>query len=212
MIEIISHRGLWNDQISKNSIESFQKSFQSGFGTETDIRDHCGKIVISHDMPGYSKKHIYFETFLQLYKQSNLEVTLALNVKSDGLCEAVKSSLKSFQIENYFLFDMSVPDQLQYLNCNLNTYSRLSEHEKNPVFYDSINGIWLDAFETIWYNEEIIRKNITQNKKVCVVSSELHKRNHIELWEFLKLSQLHTLSGIILCTDLPIQAKHYFYE
>ena len=80
----------------------------------------------------------------------------------------------------------------------------------NDFNLNDIKKIYVYEPQRNMYN--LLLKNITQNKKVCVVSSELHKRNHIELWEFLKLSQLHTLSGIILCTDLPIQAKHYFYE
>lgn len=39
---ILSHRGLWRHYHEKNSFEAFKKSFSSGFGIETDLRDYRG--------------------------------------------------------------------------------------------------------------------------------------------------------------------------
>ena len=48
---IISHRGYWIQPAEKNTEEAFSRSFERGMGTETDVRDHRGELVISHDMP-----------------------------------------------------------------------------------------------------------------------------------------------------------------
>ena len=39
---------------------------------------------------------------------------LALNIKSDGISEILKKTLKKYSIKNYFVFDMSVPELIQY--------------------------------------------------------------------------------------------------
>ena len=49
-MEILSHRGYWKNEGEKNTKIAFERSFQLGFGTETDIRDYKGELVISHDI------------------------------------------------------------------------------------------------------------------------------------------------------------------
>lgn len=48
-MKILCHRGYWRDKFHKNSAEAFKRSFDSGYGTETDFRDLDGTLVISHD-------------------------------------------------------------------------------------------------------------------------------------------------------------------
>ena len=50
-MQILSHRGLWHSSMERNTKDAFVRSFDAGLGTETDLRDICGKIVVSHDMP-----------------------------------------------------------------------------------------------------------------------------------------------------------------
>ena len=69
-----------------------------------------------------------------------------------------------FRIENYFVFDMSVPDTKSYIDLHMQTYSRQSEFEQEPVFYNEVNGIWLDSFETEWYTPELIQAHLNLKK------------------------------------------------
>ena len=81
-MRIISHRGYWKTPSEKNTINAFQRSFDLGFGTETDIRDLAGEIVVSHDLP--KGDEIRLEKFLALvssYENAH-SLTLALNIKS----------------------------------------------------------------------------------------------------------------------------------
>ena len=135
---------------------------------------------------------------------------LALNVKSDGLQKLLKSILDRFKISNYFVFDMSIPDTIGYYNEGIRFFSRQSEYEPIPVFYDKCKGIWLDSFESIWYNEELILDHLNNNKQVALVSPELHKRDYNEFWNMLKDNKIHQLKGVILCTDFPEKAKNFF--
>lgn len=208
-MNIISHRGFWKTQEEKNKQISFERSFELGFGTETDVRDYMGQIVISHDIPDESSLHL--DDFFKIFNRySNPSLLLALNIKSDGLQTKLHEKLIKFGINNYFVFDMSIPDTIGYLKKGINTFSRQSEHEPIPVFFDQCQGIWLDAFETRWFNDEIIINHIQKGKKVVIVSSELHKRNHLELWEYLKKNNIHQLENVSLCTDFPHDATKFF--
>ena len=181
-MEIISHRGYWNSLILKNSKESFENSFKHGFGIETDLRDLDGQIIISHDMPLRSQSLITFEELLLLrlkFLDNNKKLPLALNIKSDGLQNSVIEILKKFNIDDYFFFDMSIPDHSGYLIRQTNTFTRHSEYEKVPAFYNKSIGVWLDAFESLWYDQAIIENHLSANKKISIVSFELHKRNQI---------------------------------
>ena len=207
-MEIISHRGYWKDVEEKNLTVAFKRSFDFNFGTETDLRDFNGDIVISHDIP--DKYAISLAKFFEIYNTNGQSTTLALNVKSDGLQKLLKATLDHFKISNYFVFDMSIPDTICYYNEGINFFSRQSEYETIPVFYDKCKGIWLDSFEGIWYNEELILDHLNNNKQVALVSPELHKRDYNEFWNMLKDNKIHLIKGVVLCTDLPEKAKEYF--
>lgn len=206
---IISHRGYWKAQEEKNKQVSFHRSFKLGYGTETDIRDYNGQLVISHDIP--DENSLKIDDFFKIYNTySGSNLTLALNIKSDGLQVKLKEKLIEFEIENYFVFDMSVPDTLGYLRNNLITFTRHSEYEPIPAFVEESKGIWLDSFESTWYDEQVLLNHLQRGKDVAIVSPELHKRNHLELWTYLKNNNYHESDNIILCTDLPEDATEFF--
>lgn len=210
-MEIISHRGYWKHANEKNTLEAFERSFSLGFGTETDVRDYKGKLVISHDMA--DAESIRLEDFLSVYNDKALaHPTLALNIKSDGLQEAIKKSLIDYNITNYFFFDMSIPDTLGYYKKDMNVFLRESEYEQpSDSLVMKSEGVWLDAFEKdLWYNAELIKTHVDNNKMVAIVSSELHHRDPNDLWLFLKTNNLHSHERIILCTDIPEDAHSFF--
>jgi glycerophosphoryl diester phosphodiesterase len=207
-MEIISHRGYWFKNSEKNSDLAFRRSFSLSFGTETDIRDFDGELVISHDVA--NKNCITIEKFFEIYKSIEIQPSLALNIKSDGLQNLLKKSLKQNNINNYFVFDMSIPDTIMYLKEGMNVFIRQSEHELGTSFYESATGIWLDAFDGVWYSEELVKKHLNNGKKVAIVSSELHNREYLKHWTLLKSWNIINDDNLILCTDLPEKAIKFF--
>ena len=145
-----------------------------------------------------------------LYNSINNSLDLALNIKADGLQNKLEYLISKYEINNYFVFDMSVPDHKQYINKKFITYLRLSDYESDLALYDYSNGIWLDAFDKIWYNKDLIDKHASQNKQICIVSDELHRRDHIQHWTFLLNEGINYIDNIILCTDFPELAKLFF--
>jgi glycerophosphoryl diester phosphodiesterase len=113
LMQILSHRGYWTTAGERNTEVAFERSFARGFGTETDVRDWNGSLVISHDPP--TGRPLLLEVLLDQYQRSGGGAPLALNIKADGLCDRLQSSLAEHGISNYFVFDMSVPDALQYV-------------------------------------------------------------------------------------------------
>lgn len=205
---IISHRGFWKEKKEKNSSIAFDRSFSLNFGTETDIRDFNGDLVISHDIA--NKTCLTLREFLKIYKLKNMNLTLALNIKSDGLHKKLYDYLKEHSILNYFVFDMSIPDTITYLKEGMNVFIRQSEYESDSSFYERASGIWLDAFESVWYSEELVKKHLNNGKKVAIVSSELHKREYLKHWSFLKSWDIIDDNNLILCTDFPKIASKFF--
>ncbi|HEN3664100.1 TPA: phosphodiesterase, partial [Yersinia enterocolitica] len=122
--------------------------------------------------------------------------------------------IKEEKLSNSFVFDMSVPDQFSYINDgNLSVFTRMSEYEQNPAFYKESEGVWLDAFHSTWYNMELISNLLKDNKQVCIVSPELHKRDDYKtLWSELSASEISKSDRIILCTDFPEDATRIFKE
>jgi glycerophosphoryl diester phosphodiesterase len=203
---IISHRGYWHEADEKNSEIAFRRSFKLGFGTETDVRDCTGQLVISHDMP--RGVEMPFRSFLMLVNKE--ELLLAINIKADGLAESLKKEMSDHCRSSWFTFDMSIPDMRAHLKVGNPVFARMSEVEKEPVWFDRIEGIWLDSFEEDWISQETIQNIIRKDKKVCVLSPEIHGRAHEPMWN--TLLPLAKEDRLILCTDIPEVAREFFMK
>lgn len=207
-MKILSHRGYWKTEVEKNKEQAFLRSFSMNFGTETDVRDFNGGLVISHDIATGSE--MKFEDFIRLANEYECreKLTLALNVKSDGLAMHISRLIRDCENLDCFVFDMSIPDMRSYLRENISVFSRISEVERQPVWLNECEGVWLDSFESDWFSNTVIIDLLNQNKRVCIVSPELHKRDNTILWERIK--QLADQQLLMLCTDYPEQAQEFF--
>jgi len=208
---VISHRGYWKEEFEKNTVLAFERSFSKGFGTETDIRDYRGELVISHDIA--NGNCISAKEMFKIYNKYGNIFPLALNIKADGLQVKLKELLQEYKIENYFVFDMSVPDGLQYLKYNVKAFTRESEYEKTPSFYDKACGVWLDEFQSHWINKGVIEQHIQNDKQICIVSPGLHKRKYRKEWQHYKeIEEELGIDTLMICTDYPEEAREFFDE
>lgn len=206
MMEIISHRGYWREPVEKNSVTAFRRSFDLGFGTETDVRDLGGVSVISHDPPKGGE--LSYADFVGLAAEGLF--TLAINIKADGLASVVCDAMAGIDRTRWFVFDMSIPDTRAQLDAGNPVYMRMSEVEPDPPYLDRAAGIWLDAFQEDMWRIEAGEALRTRGIPICIVSPELHRRQHLEFWGALKRSPLARDAGVILCTDLPEDAATFF--
>lgn len=208
-MHIIAHRGYWKTLEEQNTIKSIGKAFENGFGIETDIRDYCGELVVSHNIA--TDKAETAEALFELYQSSGASQMLALNVKADGIQTLLMPLLEKFGIHNYFLFDMSIPELIVNQKMNLRFFTRQSDVESECVQYAEADGVWLDSF----FDEDFITENhialhLKNYKKVCIVSPELHGRDSHSLWVKLKEWNLTCKEQLYLCTDKPEEARRFF--
>lgn len=212
-MNIIAHRGYWKENSEKNSKIAFERALEMGFGIETDFRDFDSNIVISHDVPDESCMKL--SDFVELVESINSNVTIAINVKSDGL-QSIFSENRQLENINHFFFDMSVPDCLGYKICNLPYYTRYSDLEPTPSLYEFSEGVWLDRFYSNILDLNMLEEFILSGKKVTLVSPELHGFEYLEYWKSLKHFLENKIGllddSIALCTDFPLAAKEYFSE
>jgi hypothetical protein len=194
--QIFAHRGFWKEGgFAPNSIESLESAFEKGFAVETDVRDHQGEIVISHDPCGSSTYSSFDEALLALGG-------IAINIKSDGLVPRFSELRGHLQESQSFVFDCSFPQILQFRKASIPHALRLSEYEKelpwNPDY------IWLDAFNNDWWVKNAKIRNMMDQTPTIIVSPELHGRDFLLVWEeFSKLVQ--EVENIGICTDFPLQ-------
>ena len=207
-MKILSHRGYWKSFEEKNQMVALRRSLVLGFGLETDIRDYQGILVISHDIPDENCLHL--NEFFDLYGYSDSKPTLALNIKSNGLQQKLAELLELYNVKNHFVFDMSVPDALLYLKHGVKTFTRQSEYESTPSFYEKANGVWVDCIEYDWVDEGILTKHLEHGKEICLVSSELHNRDYRSFWQKLAKMKIVADERLMLCTDHPQLANKVF--
>lgn len=170
---VLSHRGHWHTHTEKNTKAAFRRSFDQQFGTETDIRDLAGELVISHDMPLGGELTI--NDFLAL--TAGRQLPLAINIKADGLASKLAQAMESYSPKHWFVFDMSIPDLKAHLQAGNPVFTRMSELEREPVALNEAVGVWLDSFDRDWFGAETITDLLHRGKRVCVVSPELHGRH-----------------------------------
>ena len=208
-MKILSHRGLWRLPEERNSYSALVRSLEVGYGFESDIRDYCEELVISHNQA--DAQCVKAEDVFRLLYQYNDKYCFAINIKADGLIDSLSHMLNKYHITNYFCFDMSVPQMIEYAAAGLNFFTRLSEYEQEPpVLMDKASGIWIDAFEnSSWITDTLLKSYLNMGKQVCLVSPELHQRSYIEFWKMIKDSNIDT-TQLILCTDIPEEANLFF--
>lgn len=209
-MKILAHRGAWRNEKEKNTLEALKRAVLNGWGFESDIRDYNGNLVISHNIA--DDNCILAESVFKMLADTKTSNYFAINIKADGLKNILVDLINKYNIKNYFCFDMSVPQLVEYQELGLKCFSRQSEYENSPVLLGKATGIWLDAFQDdTWLTEGKINGYIEQGKLVSLVSPELHQREYLPFWEKVKNADID-FSKILLCTDIPSLAEQYFKD
>ena len=98
-MQILDHRGYWNRDIRTNSPEAIRTALEKGYGFESDLRDYCGKLVISHNIADENSQPAS-EVF-QWLREYEDQYCFAVNIKADGLKDLLKDALTENNIQNY---------------------------------------------------------------------------------------------------------------
>lgn len=193
-------------------MRAFRRAFEAGHGIELDVRDHEGRAVVSHDPARGGATSL--EDVLALSRAIHGAGTIAINVKADGLQALIAEALKTHGVDDYFVFDMSIPDLIGYRKRGLRFFARQSDVEPVPQGIQGAAGIWIDGFEKDWYDFHACGQHLAKRLELAFVSPELHGREHLAYWQALR----GWLNGagpgadrrIWLCTDFPDDARTFF--
>lgn len=211
---ILAHRGWFLEDREKNTKVAIARALDNGFGLETDIRDLNGRIVISHDPPLEQAQLPDLRWLLERIAHSSIHARIALNVKADGLANVIADLIEMAGVnsDQIYVFDMSIPDSLAYLNSTIPAYVRISEFEKEPSFVDRAMGVWVDDFTGTCPQIERAAELLGRGIRTALVSAELHRRDHRPLWNAIVSAGLHRHPLFELCTDYPAEAASLFCE
>jgi len=178
------------------------KDINPKFGAEVDVWNFNDKLVLSHYAPSNGKlenNHHY------LLNDIPIDQYVAINAKSTDLIYLCDGLVHR---SNYFVFDCAVPEAIRLAELGLRVFTRQSEYENVPSFYNKAVGVWMDQFETDWVNDISINQHLTNTKEVAIVSPELHGRDPKQFW--FQLKQMKLNGDVWLCTKLPDEAEVFF--
>lgn len=202
-MQIIAHRGYWLNETEKNTQTAFERAFENGFGIETDIRDHMGKLVVSHAFPMGNEMPL--EELLNTHQQYAKDLPLALHLHSCGLGNSLQEILKKYKDSNIFCFGNPLPD-LRFCVQNLDipiwtTYADLCPF---APFMEQVTGVWIDDFNGT-SDFSFAKKVLNSNKKACLVSADIYQRKNKPFLENLKSQNLLTHKNLMICSNNPLE-------
>lgn len=155
-----------------NTIKQLKK-IDKNYGVEVDVRSIKNKLVCSHD------PFIKGDNFINWIKEFNHKF-LIINIKEEGLEKKIITIMKSCNIKNYFLLDVSFPfifklskNKFRKIAYRISDFENINE---NTLSILKSNWIWLDTFYEL--SDNLINKIKKFKKKykfkICLCSPELH--------------------------------------
>jgi len=190
-VEIILHR--------RNTLYDL-KNTSKEFGIEIDIRSYKGQLILHHDP---FIKGEYFSEWIKYYKHG----TLILNVKEEGLENKILDILSINKINSFFFLDQSFPFIIKTLRNGEDRIAlRVSEFESIETALNLKNKtqwIWVDMFSRFPLSKYEYKKLKEAKFKLCLVSPELQKLNHIKINNLKSYLEEENISLDAVCTKIP---------
>ena len=163
-MEIIAHR--------RNTLAQLRET-PTAYGVEVDLRSRGSRLVLHHDP---FVKGEDFEAWLAEYRHG----TLILNVKEEGLEDALLAMMAEAGIEDFFFLDQSFPFLIRTARRGESRCAvRVSEFESIDTAL-TLKGlarwIWVDCFTRFPLTAKDARTLAEAGFDLCLVSPELQGR------------------------------------
>lgn len=170
-------------------------------GVEIDIRSDNEGLYLSHD-PFVSGERL--GKFLSSYRHK----LLILNVKEDGLEDAISRELSRSKVRNYFFLDQAGPTIIRRGGLgNKEAAIRYSEYESLEtvkLMAHFASWVWIDSFSKRELDPDLIETFRAIGLKTCLVSPELHDlARESEADDFVERSSKLGLKFDAVCTKFP---------
>ena len=191
-MNIISHR--------RNTIEELDAT-PAKYGIELDLRSYGSQLVVNHEPFADGP---LFSDWLRHYKHG----TLILNVKEEGLEDAVLALMREHGIENFFFLDQSFPFLVKTARqgeprCAV----RVSEFESIETALEIaplIKWVWVDCFTKFPLSGAQCKALQNAGLQLCLVSPELQDYAADKaIPELLALLHKESIMAEAVCTKRP---------
>ena len=146
------------------------KSIPPKVGVEVDVRSMGSKLVLDHDFPANGES---LNDFLASFEHA----MLVINVKEDGLEDAIMGLPNFPKVKQYFFLDQPIPTMLKANKNGISTAIRVSEYEELPRNVTGAQWVWIDSFTGNWdHLESALQYSMDFNLRTCLVAPELQGR------------------------------------
>ncbi len=191
-MKLIRHR--------RNQIEELRAT-PNIYGVEIDIRSWGNDLVLHHDAFVDAER---FDDWLKEYRHG----TLILNVKEEGLEDAVLDRMRRFGIEDFFFLDQSFPFLVKTAKTGEHRCAvRVSEFESIDTalsLQGMVNWVWVDCFTRFPLNRQDADRLHDAGFQLCLVSPELQGRTGpAEIEAMRALLSDREISCEAVCTKTP---------
>ena len=193
-MHLVAHR--------RNTIEELRNTSRS-LGVEVDIRSQGSHLVIHHDpfVPG-----LRFSDWFSTYEHG----LLILNVKEEGLEDALLELMRMRDKQDFFFLDQSFPFLVKTARRGERRCAvRVSEYEAIDTALSlagMIDWVWVDCFTRFPLTREAGARLQQAGFRLCLVSPELQDR--LDPSEITGMRANIAKLGIIIdavCTKRPDQ-------
>lgn len=191
-MQIIRHR--------RNTIEEL-KDTPEHLGVEIDIRSSGKDLLLTHDPFAGGTD---FDEWLQHFRHR----TLILNVKEEGLEDAVLTRVHEHRIEEFFFLDQSFPFLIRTASRGESRCAvRVSEHESIETaltLAHKVRWVWVDCFTRFPLTHEQADRLHAAGFSLCLVSPELQGRaGRAEISTMRELLARQGITAEAVCTKTP---------
>ena len=167
------------------------------WGVEVDLRDSGRHVVLNHEPFGTGER---LEHYLARFRHR----LIILNIKSEGIEQAVLTVVRHYRIRHYFLLDVTIP-KLVALGRRGEPHlaARFSEYESIEsclAMAKWIEWIWIDCFTRLPLTPGIVQQ-LRTHFKLCLCSPELVGHSATMIAAARRLSRRIPIDAV--CTGHP---------
>lgn len=180
----------------RNTVEELLAA-KPEYGIEMDIRSFGSRLVVTHD-PFVNA--VDFKEWLDAYKHK----TLLLNIKEEGIEEAVLALVEQKGITEYFLLGLSFPVLVKMCQQGFRKIAlRFSEYESMETvmnFAGKLDWVWVDCFDQMHLTKTSCER-LSKHFKICLASPELEGHSTDLIREYKK--KIAGMDIAAICTKSP---------
>lgn len=175
-----------------NAIEGLER-LPDEFGIELDLRVHDGAIVCAHDAfePGPT---------MEAYFPHLRDRPLILNVKCEGIVEAVLDCCRRNGLEDFFFLGLGLSDTVKLVRAGerrVANYHSQYHHPEAPLPWEGrIDWLWIDAYDRYPVHPDVWPR-LSESFKLCIGSPELY--GHLDEAREERIAAVRNLSFHAVC-------------